>query len=98
MLPAGRVVQSYDLSTRHRGKAWTSHRGTPEVRNPRTTSLSRGSNRGRGGGGHGPPPAGGEGPTPPDGSGTVPPTSLPDGSPPPITPVGEAIPVAQLRM
>ncbi|MBP1632079.1 MAG: hypothetical protein H6Q11_367 [Acidobacteria bacterium] len=33
-----------------------------------------------------------------DGSGTVTTTSLPDGGTPPITPVGEAIPIAQLKM
>jgi hypothetical protein len=33
-----------------------------------------------------------------DGSGTVTTTSLPDGGAPPITPVGEAIPIAELRM
>jgi len=40
----------------------------------------------------------GEGTSTTDGSGTVPTSSLPDGGTPPITPVGEAIPMAELQM
>jgi len=49
-------------------------------------------------GGEGSTTTDGEGSTTTDGSGTVTTTSLPDGGTPPITPVGEAIPIAQLRM
>ena len=45
-----------------------------------------------------PHPGGGRSPPTAAGSGPLPTPSLPDGSTPPITPVGEAIPVAQLRM
>jgi hypothetical protein len=41
---------------------------------------------------------GGEGTSTTDGSGTVTTTSLPGGGTPPITPVGEAIPMAELQM
>ena len=49
-------------------------------------------------GGEGSTTTDGEGSTTTDGSGTVTTTSLPDGGTSPITPVGEAIPIAQLRM
>jgi hypothetical protein len=48
--------------------------------------------------GEGTTTTGGEETSTTDGSGTVPTSSLPDGGTPPITPVGEAIPIAQLQM